>query len=421
MSKRVNGRALGSLLSLGAGLLALGCGKEGSARDNSGAFNLGSCYGTDCAASVRATVGAETEIRDCSDAPVGTVVEELAFQPAAGVPSTSKFTIGPDGSVWTLSGTGDSEEIVLSHYSAEGAYLGSTEPLAEREPYTSLTPDLSVDSMGQALVSIYSVYAPTADDPLTERLVIHTIGADLAAVREPLLFRGSGDSLLVGGNGDSFVLAGNGLNNAPHGVLARLSGGEADWVQTAVPTSGRGAGVGVSALALSETGEASVLAQRSPRWEPGAPDEFRFGIARFDQNGAMLWNLELPSPYAGGFVAGMASTPAGDLVVRGVLPAQNGAQQRTLARLITSSGTLGWAFRLPGGFDESLAVDSSGRTVLASFNTIAIVSADGQRCDQYSLPVPVGTLAFARGVVVRGSAFYVDSGSGVRRYRLPTE
>ncbi|HWA76504.1 MAG TPA: hypothetical protein VG937_29415 [Polyangiaceae bacterium] len=419
MSKRINGQRLISLVAFGAGLFAIGCGKEGPAEDDSGAFNLGRCYGTDCAASVQATVGAETEIRDCSEAAVGTVEEELVFQAPASVPSTEKFTVGPDGSVWALSGLGDTDEIVLSHYSAEGVYLGSTEPLAVREPYTSLTSNLSVDSTGQALVAIYSVYAPTADDPLTERLVIHTIAGDLSAAREPLLFRGSGDSLLAGGSGDSFVLAGNGLNNAPHGVLARFTGGEADWVQTAVPTSGLGAGVGVSALALSANGEAAVLAQRSPRWEPGAPDEFRFGIARFDQNGAMLWNLELPSPYAGGFSAGMASTPAGDVVIRGVMPGPSLNQQRVLARLVTSSGTLGWAFRLPGGFDESLAVDSVGRTVVTSFNTVAIISANGESCDQYTLPVPEGALAFARGVVVRGSSFYVDSGSGVRRYRMP--
>jgi hypothetical protein len=225
----------------------------------------------------------------------------------------------------------------------------------------------------------------------------------------------------MGGATDSFKLAGNASDNAARGVLAGVADGDAEWVQTAVPSSGTYAGVGVSALSLSLEGEASVLAQRSPRWEPGSPDTFRFGVARFDARGALLWNIEMPTAYAGGYGLGMASTPAGDLVLRGVLPAEDVNLQRSLVRQVTRAGVLGWAFSLAGGPDQALDVDSAGRTVLSLWNTMAIISADGQRCNQYELPVVAGGLRLARGVQVMASSLYVDGGGFVRRYRMPED
>lgn len=418
MTKSTKGRSRIALLALGAGLWGAGCGGNNvSVGQESAVFNLARCYETQCQAS-SPSIGVETGIRDCPEVVLGALAAEQEYAPPPDAPRIDKFSVGLDGSVWTLSGPSNSDQIVLSHYSPEGLYLGSTAPLSAGVDGWALT-SLSVDSGGQVLVSLYASYAPTADYPVTELTVIHTFDSALKAVREPLYFRGSGESSLVGAGFDSFNIAGDADDYAPRGVLARVVAGDAEWVQTAVPSSGTHAGAGITALSVSPEGEASVLAQRSPRWEPGLPETRRFGVARFDALGALLWNLEMPTAYAGGYGMGMASTPAGDLVLRGVLPAEDVNQQRSLVRSVTRAGTLGWAFSLLGGFDQSLGVDSVGRTVVSLWNNVAVISADGQRCDQYELPFVAGALRLAAAVQVRGASLFVDGGGVVRRYRMP--
>jgi hypothetical protein len=424
MAKRINEGLAVSLWGLGAGLLVVGCsGSDVSVGQESAAFNLERCYGgaTKCAASAE-TIGIETGIRDCPEEQLGTLEEEQAFSPPPTGFQMDDFKVGPDGSIWALAGQGSQSDIVVARWSPDGMFVGVSEPLASQAEHTTLSCALTLNGAGHALVSVYSVYAATADDALTERLMIHTLGSDLQKVREPLAFRGSGDSLVQGGAGDSFTLGGDARNNAAHGVLARVTAGEPDWVQTAVPSSGLGAGVGVSALSVSADGEASVLAQRSPRWEPGAPDTYTYGVARFDESGNPLWNLILPTAYAGGWQAYMASMPNGDVVVRGVL-ASNDASDQSLVRLVAHDGRLGWGFRFRGGIDNAVEVDLTGRTVLAARSSVAVIDANGQSCKQYGLPAPAtGGTNFPSGLLILGSSVYSASfDQGVRRYRLPAE
>jgi hypothetical protein len=287
--------------------------------------------------------------------------------------------------------------------------------------HTTFNCDLTVDGAGRAVVSVYSVYAATADDPLTEHLVVHTLDSDARPFREALAFRGSGDSFVSGGAGDSFILGGDARDNAARGVLALVRGGEPAWIQTAVPSSGAGAGVGVSALTSSPDGETSVLAQRNPRWEAGMPDEYRYGISRFDGAGNLLWNMVLPTAYAGGYRAQMASSPEGDLIMRGKLPAATPDVDKVLIRKITRAGEVGWAFRLSNSVDDTVGVDETGRTVATSFKSVVVISADGQTCKQYGLPPVSDGIPFPSGVVASGGWLYSAQYDGVRRFRLPAE
>jgi hypothetical protein len=424
MARTIKDGALVALLGLGAGLSGAGCADgDVSVGQDSAAFNLGRCYGdtTQCTLPTEATTGVETGIEDCPEPQVGTLEEAQVFEEPPTDFVGERVAVGPDGAVWAVSRGSDQSTVVAAHWSPEGVFLGVSGPLAVQTEHTTLSVDLAVDGAGHGLVSIYSVYAPTADSELTERLTIHTLDSDLQAVREPLAFRGSGDSFLQGGAGDSFTLAGDARNNAAHGVLAHVSAGELDWIQSAVPSAGAGAGVGVSALAVNAEGETSVLAQRNPRWEPGTPDTYTYGIARFDQDGNLLWNLALPTAYGGGWRASMASTPTGDLVVRGVLASAD-FNQLNLVRLVTHEGGLGWGFRLGASADGAVQVDQTGRTITSTFNSVVVISADGQSCKQYGFPPPAGAgLNFPQGLVVAGSSVYGTFGGALRRYQLPAE
>lgn len=411
----LGGRVVG-ILGLGAGLAgATACqGKDISTGDESSAFNLSRCYGagTRCGIMPTTTLGREVATPDCPATPVGTLTEQLSFS----VGSAGRMLGAPDGSLWTLTGAFSQDPVVLAHYSADGALLGSSAPLAEQANHTLVTANLGVNAAGHALVSVYSAYARTADDEVTERQTLYEFDADLLPVREPLLFLGSGGSYLASDGEDTFTISGDATHNQAHGVLARFTQGEPEWVQTAVPSSGAGAGVGVSALAISPKGEASVLAQRSPGWQPGAPDESRFGIARFDQGGNLLWNLVLPTAYAGGYHAELTSNGA-DLILSG-----QAALDQMLVHKVSSAGRLLWGMRLPGhGAEHPLAVDpSTGSVFVAAGNALARISADGTRCEQYDLPQPSGGGAMM-GVVAAAPYLYLLSERAVQRYQLPSE
>jgi hypothetical protein len=384
-------------------------GEEGSA------LNLNRCYGegTKCGAVPTATLGVDVGAPDCPTTQVDTLAEQLSFS----VGSAGRILAAPDGSLWTLTGGAfDPSAVVLAHYSADGALLGSTAPLARQATHTDLIANLGVNAAGHALVSVYSVYARTADDELLEQHTLYEFDANLLPIREPILFLGAGASYLASEDGESFTLSGDATNNEPHGVLARLTAGEPDWIQIGVPSSGAGAGVGVSALAISPEGESSVLAQRSPRWEPGAPDVFSYGIARFDKGGNLLWNLVLPTAYAGGYQAELLST-AGDLIVSGQV-----AAQKMLVHKVSQAGRLLWGFRFDAlGSEHPLAIDSSTGNIFVTLpNALARISADGTRCEQYGLPGPSGA-GSVRGAVVASPYLYLLAGGAVQRYQLPSE
>ena len=423
----------GRRLSVVGGISVLaGCGGgDVSAGRESASFNLSRCYGaqTQCDG-MQSTVIAESALQACDDA--GTALaDELRFPVASGNGWTQeqKVRLGADGSVWILRRLAQSAnelpstiDVVLEHYTADGTLLGNTEALATQTPdgHVSMSDDLSVSGAGHALVAIYTDYAPTADSPLDEALTLHEYDGDLHAVRDPLRFRGVGHSKVMGGSAATFALAGDALDNAAHGVLARVNDGAPDWIQTAVPSSGLGAGVGIAGLALDAAGVTSVLSQRNPHWEPGTPNQYSYGVARFDGNGNPLWDLVLPTAYAGGFSAALAPLVDGVVVV-GLT--DDGNSQ--LMRQVSSNGQLGWGFTMASSFSlPAVQVDAkSGRAIATATNGVAVVAPNGLRCKQYPMPHATGELeASADGLAVASPYLYLSVlGGEVRRYRLPEE
>lgn len=434
---RLGNRWGAALVSVGLSAALAGCaGSDVSAGRESAGFNLSRCFGTttDCSNSPPATLAAETLIRECADPGGGELADELVYPAASGTSTNEVLRVGPDGSVWLLrraaTGTGSGPsmaapdpsgfELLLDHYTTDGTLLGTSSALVtvNESNHLNVSEDLSVDGAGHALVAVYANYAPNADSPFAESLTLHEFNGELEHVREPQLFYGVGQSQLLGGSGSSYVLAGNALENAAHGVLVRITDGQPDWIQTAVPSSGLGAGVGVSGVALNDAGIVSVLSQRSPRWEPGTADQFVYGVSRFDTSGNSVWDLKLSTAYTGGFPAAIAALGDG-VAIAGRIDGFN----TLLLRQVTGNGQLGWAFKLaaPSNLPKLQVDGASGRTIAATGNGIAVVASDGHNCQQFSVPNVAGRIpGFIADLAVASPYVYLLSDT-IKRYRLPTE
>jgi hypothetical protein len=210
------------------------------------------------------------------------------------------------------------------------------------------------------------------------------------------------------------VLAGDALGDGAHGVLARVSQGEPEWIQTNVPSSGARAGVGVTSMALVGDGRVGVLAQRSPRWN-GGPDIYEYGLTTFDRDGQPLWDLRLPTAYTGGSRAEVEALPNGDFVVAGSV-----GDHGLLVRRVSATGRLGWGFQLQG-YEAELSIDAGGRAIAPSLGGVAVVSADGERCTQRSYPQSDEYYAIPRDVAVSGEYLFMATQYDLLRYRLPSE
>jgi hypothetical protein len=426
------GRKLGQLshvttcgVALGALLLAAGCsGADVSAGDEGHAINLGRCYGVDCGSSLQAAMGSEATVGEPCGPSMGTLGEPFAFEPLPQPFNKYEFELSADGSFWLLATTqpqspyGDSEfqEPVLIHYSADGALLGISDPLRRGGAHTSLSSSLAVDAAGNAVVAIYSIYAETADSELEERLELHGFGPDFSSLGPPVRFRGIGVAHMGADASGAIVIAGNALNNAAHGTISRIVAGTPDWVQTHVPTSGQGAGIGVSGLAVTDSGAAAVLSQRSKRWE-GGPHLYTYGISSFDASGMPLWDLVLPSPYEDGSRAVLASNGQGQLVVAGY-----GSRDSLLVRSVAPQGELGWAYTVPAFEANAFIEVETGRTFVSSSNRLAVIEADGELCRYLDLPRGEGTLEYGLGdVIVKDGFAYTMTWDGIARFELPSE
>jgi hypothetical protein len=275
---------------------------------------------------------------------------------------------------------------------------------------------LVVDAAGNAMVAVYSIYAPTADSELVERLNLYTFAADLSALGPPVSFRGIGKPHLAGEASGAILVGGNAINNAAHGTLTRLEAGEPGWIQTRVPTSGQGAGVGVSGLVVDEAGASAMLSQRSKRWESGA-DLYTYGVSTFDADGKPGWDLVLPTPYQGGYVAALASNGQGELVVAGY---GYGSDEDLLVRSVSPEGELGWAYRVPSDWPNAHVDAQTGRTFVTGRDKVAIIEPGGQLCSYLEVPRKEGALAYGLGdVIVQEPYVYTMTGEGIARYELP--
>jgi hypothetical protein len=416
------GSKLGIGLSIVAPLMigAWGCsGGEVSAGSEGSAINLGRCFGVECGSSVTSVLVAETAIADCGEAAV-TLATPLVLTAAEGS-EDSRVRVALDGSMWVLSTSRDSDldsdhtAVSLAHYSSDGALLGNSGSIYVSGEHTYMQLDLGVDAAGNALVAIYTSEAENADVDPVELLTIHTFDLSLEPVGQPLLFRGMGETHIAGTQAGTFMLAGNAPGGGAHGILARINAGEPEWIQVGVPSSGSRAGVGVSEFALGPNGTSAVLAQRSPRWD-GGPDVYQYGISLFAGAGDMLWDLKLPTQFAGGYRAHVAALPSGDFVVLGTLDNETAVVQR-----VSSDGKFGWAYRVRQ-WETALAVDpDSGRTVLSAANGLALVDAEGQTCTRLEFPIVEGLLTpSARDMQIADGHLYIASQFGTFRYPLPS-
>lgn len=383
-----------------------------SAGSEGNAINLARCFGADCAAQPESlSPGGDEPGEPCA------VADELLEQPLVAKPpelyQLSQIEIGDDGLIWALMRLGGEETYALARFDLEGTLIGTSDIIAKAGDDKTLSLDLAVDGHGNAVVAVYSVQAASADDEPLQRLTVLTYDPGMRPVGEPLVFQGLAETEIIAG-GASFLLAGNALANGANGVLASVDNRELQWIQTNVPSSGTSAGVGVSAIARTPSANIGVLSLRSPRWS-GGPDVYQFGISTFDQNGEPAWDLELPTQYAGGYRAELATTPSGEFVVVG-----RQGDDGIVVRQVESRGTLGWSYRLRS-YDAVVAIAQDGRSIVSTSDGLGVISADGQVCTEHVAPPASTYYRMPSDVAIFGEYLFMATQYDLLRYRLPSE
>lgn len=420
----------GSVVLL-AGLLGAtsGCSTgDVSAGEEGDYVNLGRCYGANCDAQAQTTQGDEGEHPHCGGVQ-GTISGgtrlELFYSIEAWDTTIQDIKFSPDGSMWVLAMRRpplDSEYAspYLARYAPDGELVGITGAIEQSdrdEPDVSL----GVDAEGNATVSVFEVWAPNADAELTQHLNLYTYGPDLELKGTTMSFRGAADVHLAGDASGDLWLAGNVDNFDAHGVLARLSSQEPQWIQTAVPSSGRRAGLGVAGLSVTADGQASVLAKVNPRWN-GGPDVDTFALSSFNPNGEVDWAVELPTAFAGGERPALSALPNGDLIVGGILSHEpNTGFPPGLVRRVSKSGKLGWGYVIDSlGWALNVATTSDGRTMAVTVDGVAVISADGQDCHVVGYAESEATLVGSQLAVVDNYVLHFSE-EGITRFELPQE
>src|SRR6478735_50640 len=291
---------LGVGLSWGVALLlGTGCEEgESPAGAEQAALDLGSCLATDCTATEEGSVAEEPDFEACDEETAGTLQDELVFSSTRSAAAPDQIRVAPDGSLWVLSGARAYAAVVVKHYSDQGRLLGETPSLAPIYAETSfeLSDDITIAESGHAFVTLYAVMAPAAGGKLDDFLALHELDSDAAPVRAPLTMKGIAQSQVVAGADGSVILAGDAFvpgptTPAPHGIVARIDAGNADWIQTGVPSSA--AAAGVTALAQLDGGVTAVLSQRAAVARAGGLFSGTYGVARFDEHGAWLDDVTL--------------------------------------------------------------------------------------------------------------------------------
>ena len=294
-----------------------------------------------------------------------------------------------DGSVWSVQSvttlSRGYEDLYLTHHAADGELLGVSDAIASEAERSLIDAALAVDAEGLVTVAVYSSFAETADSEVLERLTLHRFDRDLRVQGLARAFRGLATPHLSSGALGSVWLAGNAAGNAAHGAISRISNGEPDWIQTAVPTSGQGVG-GISALTVADDGFAAVVGRLNPKWSGDGPNVVKLGISTFDEFGTPLWSLALPTEYTQGYLGALSGTADGSLVVAGRVGEQGEA---LLVQGVSRAGEIGWSYQLAAGFGPSLEVRrDSGRTFVALGNELAVIDRDGESCRRFSVPGP---------------------------------
>jgi hypothetical protein len=386
-----------------------------SAGAESDAVNLNRCFGADCGLKAQSLSGDDVLARPCGDVE-GPLADPVMFEEIEGGLTVVAAVEGAEGSVWALQverglsrGYGP---LNLVHFAADGSRLGTVQVGAEAD-HTAIQGALAVDPTGLVTVGVYSAFAANADSTVTEELEVSTFDSELAAVGAPVRFRGMSAPQLRGGPKGSIWLAGNAAANAAHGVISRISQGEPDWIQLAVPASGTA--IGVSGLAVADDGTAAVLAGLTPKWSGTGPDIMKLGISTFDVTGKPLWTLKLPTEYTPGWVPAVGGTAQGDLVVVGALGEHS---DQLLVRHVSRDGELGWAYTVDGSSPGVDVRRDSGRAFVGANNRVAVIDAEGTACRQFSVAVDEASRASAEPWRPDGE-YLLAVGSGLARFRVP--
>lgn len=379
----------------GLGLTALGllagCGTaDVSAGSEGDAVNLNRCFGADCGSQAQALSGEKPQAQPCGGE-AGSLQDVLMFEPlgkdlfARAIDAKEDA----DGSVWAVQSVTSLQKgfatFYLTHHAADGALLGVSDAIDSEAEHTLVNAALAVDDSGVVTVATYSVYAENADSELVERLTLYSFGSDMQAIGVPRAFRGLATPYMAGGKQGSIWLAGNATGNATHGAIARISGGEPDWIQTAVATAGQGVG-GISALTVADDGFSAVVARLNPKWSGSGPNITTLGISTFDATGKPVWTLPLPTEFTQGNLGALGGTAEGDLVVAGVVGEQG---ESLLVQAVSRQGKLGWSYQIDGAPGASIEVRrDSGRTFVGLGNAIAVIDRKGESCRTFKMAGP---------------------------------
>jgi hypothetical protein len=425
-------KGLGGLTFLGGAslLIAAGCSSQISAGDEGNTINLSRCWGVDCGSKAQSITGADSAAEACvvGERELEELVEFDEFDPTGFRYTVNELRSGPDGSFWILATTSPQDpmagepEPALIHYTSEGELVGVIDPIASAQQYTGMRYTLGVDGAGNAIVALYTLYAPDADSELIERMYLYSYDAQLQPIGERIAFSGASPGLLVTDGTGALAFAGNAMDNAQRGVLTRLIDREPTFVQTNVPSGGIST-TGVCGLHVTEDGSFAVLSQRVPRSEDGNGPT-KFGIATFDRDGKPLADLRLAGEFEPGYGAALAGTGDSFVVMnQNLREMTEGPYVPTaLVRGFSQAGQVEWAFEVKAGWPNAL-VDAEGRAFIDTWDGLALIAPGGSSCEVFAFePGDNGAIRIDAGsFVVRGQHVYVASGGRLSRYTLPSE
>jgi hypothetical protein len=402
------------LLALAA--LAACEGKDVWVGEVGGGLNLDVCAGqeTDCDPNVDDETLTTPAVRSC-DGEIGPELEadfDLKIADAT-CPDPSlcsqlplRLAIAPDASAWILgvnheleSGTG--ELLWLAHYD-DGGELLSVSDVAMGVPFNGGTvlheADFTLDERGHAFVVIYeNDGGPNADSPLAERAWVSELSPSGRPARGTGVLTGIGAAQVALATDGKVVLAANALQNARHGVLAKLTAqGERVWSQTNIRTSGQGVGYGVTGLTTDSSDHALVLAERKNNG--GA---LTFGLTRFDRVGNAVWDRAIDRPLG---KAVLSADAEGNAVISAEIEpidlGENNFRARSMVVHVRASGAADWAYAYDGGAAEAAIDPNSGEVMFQGQDEagppyVAVISPDGESCRRYALPLDIPSASLA--------------------------
>jgi hypothetical protein len=305
---------------------------------------------------------------------------------------------------------GNGESLWLAHYDEEGKLL-SVSDVAMGIPFNGGSvgheADLRLDERGHAFVFIYqSDGGPNADSPIGERAWVTELSPSGRPVHGTGVLTGIGAGHVALSTDGKVVLAANALQNARHGVLAKLTPqGERVWSQTNIRTNGQGVGYGVTGLTTDSSDHALVLAERKRKNASGSSspsfDALTFGLTRFDRVGNAVWDRAIDRPLGR---AVLSADAEGNAVISAEIEpiplGDSSYYQQSLVVHVRASGAADWAYAFMGYSSEAAIDPNSGEVMFQGQDEagppyVAVISPDGESCRRYALPldIPMGSLA----------------------------